>query len=46
VLLSYDPRREHLDSLGVKTPRRGTPSTNMWRGLFYGEANTPTSARK
>ena len=41
LLMRYDPVAQQLVSLGVPMPETGTPSTQMWGGLFYGEANHP-----
>jgi hypothetical protein len=43
LLMRYDPAAQQLASLGVPMPQTGTPSTQMWGGLFYGEANHPKS---
>ena len=43
LLMRYDPVAQQLVSLGVPMPETGTPSTQMWGGLFYGEANHPKS---
>jgi hypothetical protein len=41
LLMRYDPAAQQLVSLGVPMPETGTPSTQMWGGLLYGEANHP-----
>ena len=41
--MRYDPAAHQLVSLGVPMPETGTPSSQMWGGLFYGEANHPKS---